>query len=751
MSFSRPAARSIEPSRPARIFAALAWLSGAATTPAFADAPSRSDASAAMSPAAALADAARLRAWHDLVAFEPQVAGTEADHRSIERLDAAFDSMGLESEPWWFRPLLAYPISARLEIVETEEPVDGGEPRDAGGSRRGVVPLPIRERDLLEDPSTAHPDLGWGWNAFSGSGEVEAEVVYVNYGLEADYAMLRDWGVDVAGKIVLARYGGAYRGHKVRNAEANGASGVLLFTDPADAGFGRGKVWPDGGGWANETCIQRGSVLTREQPGDVLTPFEPALAEASRQAIEDAGLFTVPVQPIGYAAAREILRRMTGREVATLEGGERWQGGLDLPYRVEGGEALRLRLAVEQERRLADTANVIATIEGSEHPEEVVVIGCHHDAWGFGAADPHSGTIALLEVARGFGELASRGIRPRRTLVFAAWGAEEYGIIGSTEWVEAERERLAKHGIAYLNLDMASMGPNFSMSASPSLRAAARRAAAMTPAARDGDGRSVLRLAEADGRTFSPGGSGGGSDHVAFVGHVAMPVATIHSGGSEGTSYHTNYDTLAWYRSIVGEDYEPALMIARYTANLATLLAFEQVLPIRSEAIARDAAAKLRAIEVPEAMGTISLRLEALATRLDSLAIRANLVDARLEALAADADRAANGREAASEAASEARPASDPLDSINAALIALDRAWWNEQGLFDRPWFRNLSIATDRFTGYGSTAMPIVAEPIADGEEEQASEGLARLESAIGRLEDAIASLEVALDLAPTR
>lgn len=677
-----------------------------------------------MSAAAATANAERLRAWHDLLAHEPQVAGTEADHRSIERIDAAFDSMGLASDPWWFRPLLSYPVSARLEIVEGDEPSAGRADDAAARPRRGVVPLPIRERNLLEDPATAHPDLDWGWNAFAGSGEVEAEVVYVHYGLEADYAQLRGWGVDVAGKVVLARYGGAYRGHKVRNAEANGATAVILYTDPADAGFVRGKVWPDGGGWANETSIQRGSVLTREQPGDVLTPFEPAFAEAARIPIEDAGLFTVPVQPIGYAAASEILRRMTGREVASLPGGERWQGGLDLPYRVEGGEGLRLRLAVEQDRRLADTANVLAVIEGSERPEQMVVVGCHHDAWGFGAADPHSGTIALMEVARGFGELAKRGVRPKRTLVFAAWGAEEYGIIGSTEWVEAERDRLAEHGVAYLNLDMASMGPNFSMSASPSLRAAARRAAAMTPGARDPQGRSVLELAERDGRSFSPGASGGGSDHVAFVGHVAMPAATIHSGGSEGTSYHTNYDTLAWYRSIVGEDYEPALMIARYTANLATLLAFEAVLPIRSEAVARDAAEKLRTIP------TTDDAAEPLAARLDELADRGAAIDGRLDALAADP--------------SALPPAM--LESIDAALLALDRVWWDERGLFDRPWYRNLSIATDRFTGYGSTTMPIVAEPVADGDAERVREGLQRLEAAIGRLEGVVVALEELLE-----
>jgi len=385
---------------------------------------------------------------------------------------------------------------------------------------------------------------------------------------------------------------------------------------------------------------------------------------------------------------------------------------------------------VLQERRLADTANVVASLEGVEDPDRIVVVGCHHDAWGFGAGDPHAGTIALMEVARAFGELAQRGVRPRRTIVFAAWGAEEHGIVGSTEWVEAERDRLARHGVAYLNLDMAAMGPNFSMSASPSLRAAARRAAAMTPAARDAAGRSVLATAETDDRSFRPGTSGGGSDHVAFVGHIAMPVATIHAGGSAGVSYHSNYDTLAWYRSVVGEDYEPALMIARYAANLLTLLAFEEVLPIRTEAVARDAAVSMRAIEVPDALAVLRPRLESIAGRLDRLADRGAAIDARLDALAANPDSIPSTR----------------LDSIDAALVALDRVWWDERGLFDRPWYRNLSVATDRFTGYGATPMPIVAEPIADGDLSRATDGLSRLAAAVSRLDTVLDRLEETLD-----
>ena len=686
--------------------------------PRIASAEGGPDAEAVADAAARLPQAERLRAWHDLVAFEPQVAGTPGDHRSIDRLLAAFASMGLAAEAWWFRPLLSRPLEASLEIVSPE----------------GALALPLREAPIEADPDSSHPELDFAWNAFSGSGELEAEVVYANRGLAADYARLRAWGVEVEGKIVLVRYGGAYRGHKVRHAEANGAAGVVLFTDPADAGHRRGEVWPEGG-WANASQIERGSVLTLPQPGDPLTPFEAALADAPRLGESDAGLFEVPVQPIGYAAAEEILRRMQGREAASLEGGEAWQGGIGTPYRVEGGPDLRLRMKVLQSRHLADTANVFGMIEGETHPQELVVVGCHHDAWGFGAGDPHAGTIVMLEVARAFGALAAEGVRPRRTLLFAAWGAEEYGIIGSTEWIEANRDRLASHGVAYLNLDMAAMGPRFSMNASPSLREAARRAAAAVPAAGDAAGRSVLERAEADGGSFRPGTPGGGSDHVGFVGHLAMPAATLHGGGSEGASYHSNYDTLAWYRAVVGDDYEPATMLARMTARLAAALAFEAVLPLRTEAVAADAAASLRRVAVPPAMPQVAEGVESLALRLDAVAAKAAGTDARLDAFAAAAAEAETSR---------IEPAR--IETVNASLRAVDRAWWDERGLAGRPWFRNLAIAPDRESGYGATAMPILAEAIADGDAAAAADAIARLGKAVDRFEAALAAIDAALD-----
>ena len=256
------------------------------------------------------ADADRLRAWHDLLGSEPHVAGTEADRREISRLETAFESMGLDTEVHWFHALLPSPVKAELEIVDSK-PLTSSE---TGGDalRRGVVPLPLTEKNLLEDPSSMHPGLTYGWNAFSGSGEVTAEVVYANHGTIDDFKRLKELGVDVRGKIVIARYGRNYRGYKVKYAQEAGAAGLLMFLDPGDYGYQRGETWPSGG-WANDSCIQRGSILVLPYKGDPLTPFIEATEDAQRLEIEDVNLPSIPVQPIGYAAANRILARMKGR------------------------------------------------------------------------------------------------------------------------------------------------------------------------------------------------------------------------------------------------------------------------------------------------------------------------------------------------------------------------------------------------------------------------------------------------------
>ncbi|HMN97767.1 MAG TPA: M28 family peptidase [Phycisphaerales bacterium] len=687
-------------------------------------------------------DADQLRRWHDLLGDEPHVAGTPGDHRVIERLRGAFVAMGLDVEVHRIHPLLARPIDASLEIVEspaphgpqtgsavTENPTAHG---PSAPRRRGVLALPLTERNLLEDPSTQHPGLSYGWNAYSGSGDVEAAVVYAHHATRADFDLLRELGVSISGRIVLARYGGNFRGDKVRFAEAEGAAGMVIFGDPADVA--RGEAYP-AGGWADETCIQRGSILRLGRPGDPLTPGIEATPDAPRLELDEVALPRIPVQPIGFGAAGAILARMAGAAAP-----DAWQGGLPLTYRVEGGESLRLRLRVEQAREIMPTANVVATLPGIT--DEVVIVGCHHDAWGFGAADPLAGTIVLLETARTFAEAARLGWRPRRTIQFAAWGAEEFGIIGSTEWCEAHGARLEERALAYVNLDMAAMGPHFHASAAPTLARIIRESAHAVPQARDA-ARSVHALwAERTGsappdtepgrgadlpapREPAVGLIGGGSDHEAFQYHLGIPSIHLGAGGSPGTSYHTNFDTLQWYRQIVGEDYEPALMVTRMTVEIVRSLAEAPIPPIDATAIAPF---------VREALADCVAAAEERGVALDATPIEAALD--RLHAAAS----ATSGDDAA--------PAS--------ALFHLERRFlsgsrWTTLGGPDDAeagtpprWSRHHLYGTDPDAGYSTRTLPVLRTAIQRGDRDAALREVA----AIAAMLDAAAE---SLERAPSR
>jgi N-acetylated-alpha-linked acidic dipeptidase len=411
-------------------------------------------------------DPARLAAFHELLASEPHVAGTPGDARTIARLRDELTRLG-QGVPGWtvevqeFYPLLSRPVKAKLEIVG----VDVAAPAPAS-ARRGVLPLAVTEPNLAIDPATAHADLDIAWNAWSGSGTVEAGVIYVNYGRREDFEQLAKLGVDPRGKIAIARYGGNFRGYKAKFAEAAGCVGLVIYTDPGDSGFAKGKTWPDGGSWANAECVQRGSLITLPYIGDPLTPGREATKDAPREPLESIALPRIPVQPIGYGAAREILSRMKGAESP-----KEWRGALPCDYRLDDAQ-LKLHLEVEQTRAITPTANVIARLEGATNPRESVIVGAHHDAWCFGAADPLAGTICMLEAARTFATLARDGKRPDRSLVFCAWGAEEYGIFGSAEFVERDTAGLARDAVAYINLDMAAMGLKPGAAVSPTLRAA---------------------------------------------------------------------------------------------------------------------------------------------------------------------------------------------------------------------------------------------------------------------------------------
>ncbi|MDA8019363.1 MAG: M28 family peptidase [Thermoanaerobaculia bacterium] len=628
---------------------------------------------------AALVDAVdrqRLARWHESYSEEVHVAGDEGDARLIDTLRLDFETLGLEVEVHRFHAYLPRPVSAKLEIVAEPEELGGG-PFSVGASPLPLA-LPIREKAVEGDRFVSDERTSFGWNAYAASGDVTADVVYANYGLKEDFAELKKLGVDVKGKIVLARYGGNFRGYKAKFAEAAGAVGLVIFTDPADAGFRRGDVWPRGG-YANETYIQRGSVLTLDYPGDPLTPFVDATEDAERLDPEEVDLPRIPVQPIGWGAAWEIVRRMTGDGAPNA-----WQGGLPTYYRL-GGKGLRLRLQVEQERRLVETANVVGMLRGTEQSDQWVLIGSHHDAWSFGAGDPNAGSILVTEAAKAFAEAAQRGRKPKRSILFAHWGAEEYGIIGSTEWVEGRRQQLEASAVAYLNLDGAALGTRFGSQASPTLKTMMEE---ISRVVEHPDGDSIWDHWNRDGE--APFGDlGGGSDHVAFYCHAGVPSAGIAGRGTPGVAYHSNYGNLDWYWKMVGDDYRAAEMLAHYVVRWAARLADYELLPLDPSRYGEDVVMHLDAMWRNRPADEAKERTENLRSAAEGFSAAAR---EDLEALA--------------RAVEEGRLDAAEMRRANEILLGMERLWLTDAGIPDRPWYRNLFAATDADSGYAPWMLP---------------------------------------------
>lgn len=665
----------------------------------------------------------KLRAHHELLADEPHVAGTEGDHRTIADLETYFRGLGLDVETQWLKVYLSRPISAEVSIINPNAP---------------PTILGTTEPPLDEDPYSRDPRLTIAWNAYSGSGDVTAEVIYANRGTKEDFDTLRKAGIDYTGKIIIARYGGNFRGYKAKFAEDAGAAGLIIYTDPGDAGYAKGPMYPQGG-WSTSSQVQCGSIMTLDRAGDPLTPFIAAtenLPDDQRLSPDEVGLPKIPVQPMGWEAVQQIMQRMNGRAVADTEGCDKWQGGLPLAYRVEGGPALKVRVNVQQERGFQRTANVVATLKGAKFPDEKIIIGCHHDAWAFGACDPLCGTILVLESARSFVELAKAGSPPDRSILFACWGAEEFGIIGSTEWVEGHYDDLTKNAIAYINLDMATMGEKFWAAAAPSLKSLIIDAAKDVPHCRQpAEGGTLSVYAEwlnRSGTTDKPaaeptiGDLGGGSDHVAFYCHAGVPSMAIGSGGARGTSYHSNYDTLNWYHAVVGDNYLPAQMNTRMVNTIASRLANADVLPLDP----------LRYL--------IDLRTHCENTREASL--RAGM------AFSVDVTEYFNGLDAVGAAfrshmeiwLKTFQDADYVRTRLNEYVRMGDKMLIARDGLPSRPWFRNRYVSPNPQSGYDEWMLPEFRGAI-EGRDQQ------RLDQAIQDLQVVLTQFAVLMSYYRTR
>lgn len=653
-----------------------------------------------------------MSAHHEHMTAEPHHAASEANRRYAEYYADALRSYGFDDVRLIeYEALIPRPTTRQVTVL--------------GPERRE---LPLEEPPFEEDPASSAEDVVTPYNAYSGDGDVTAEVVYVNYGLPRDYEVLDSLGVSVEGKIALARYGMSWRGIKPRLAARHGAVGTILYSDPEDDGYVEGDTLPVGK-WRPARGVQSGSVMDMPTyPGDPQTPGRPSVPGAERiPRTEAETILDVPVLPISYGNARHILRHLEGPE-----GPEEWQGGLDLPYRVGPG-ATRVRLRVESDWSVRPFVNVVGILRGSEEPEKMVMAGAHRDAWTFGGRDPISGAVSLLEVGRRLGELAREGLRPRRSVALASWGAEEYGLIGSTEYGEHFADSLRGRLVAYLNRESYTAG-DFDAggvhSLEPFLNGIARTVQMPDTAATIHEGwtgtadSSRLRDPEGTGdpRQVRLEALGSGSDYTVFLDHLGIPAADVGFSSGNGI-YHSKYDS-RWFFTEFGD---PGFRYGETLSEVAALfllrLANADVLPLDYERTA-------------ETMARYREELGALADST-GLADSVDLerIDSSVEAFRA---AAAALNESVGEITSLRRDSltsagADSLRRLNGLLLQVEQDFLVEEGLPGRPWYRHQLYAPGFYTGYGVKTLPGVREALEQGDVEQARRMTDRLVRAVDR------------------
>jgi N-acetylated-alpha-linked acidic dipeptidase len=655
---------------------------------------------------------AKLAGQHlKVLTAEPHLAATPEDHKTAEYVAQKFRAAGLDTEIVLYHVLLNQPKEVRVEAYD-----GGGKLLMSGPTREHVTGDPYQD-----DPRVVMP-----FNGSSGSGDVTAEVVYANYGRLEDFDQLAAQHIDIRGKIVLTRYGANFRGVKVYIAEQRGALGVLLYSDPQDDGYDKGAAYPLGP-WRPETGVQRGSVqYLFKFPGDPETPGVasiPDLPNSARIPMEKSpSQPRIVAIPLSYHDALPILKALKGSNVP-----QGWQGALPFHYHVgeaEGPGAVRVHLVSRQDYQLRTIWDVIGKAKGAEYPDEWVIAGNHRDAWVYGAVDPSSGTAAMLESVHGIGALLHQGWRPKRTLVFCSWDAEEEGLIGSTEWVEGHAKALER-AVAYFNMDVGVSGPDFSASADPSLKQFVRELTRSVPSPLGGSVYQQWRTNHPAGEEHHAsnvptaaeeihvGDLGSGSDFTPFFQHVGVPSTDIGSGGPYGV-YHSVFDNFAWYTKNADPHFFYLQQMARVFGLEALRMADADALPLDYAAYARAIASYLDAAKHKAADQRLTLDFSA--------------AQAAVARLTAAADRVRK---------LEAAPSGD-LSRLNLALRQTESALLSDAGLPNRPWYRHTIYAPGEFTGYAVQVLPGVNEALDAKDIHRAAQQLDVLTLALDRAAHAL-------------
>jgi N-acetylated-alpha-linked acidic dipeptidase len=665
----------------------------------------------------------------------PHHVGSAYDKDNAEWMLAKFKAWGFDAQIENFDVLFPTPKERVLELVAPTK------------YRAKLQETPVAGDSTSSQTQQQLPT----YNAYSADGDVTGPLVYVNYGMRDDYDQLDRMGISVKGAIVIARYGGGWRGIKPKVAYEHGAKGCIIYSDPADDGYISGDVFPKGA-YRPPQGVQRGSVEDTDYPGDPLTPGVGATKDAKRLPINESKVIQkIPVLPISYEDAQPLLAAMGGEVVP-----EKWAGALPITYHMGPGPA-QVHLVVKSNWDLKPLYDVIARIPGSAYPDEWVIRGNHHDAWVNGADDPISGASAVLEEARALGELLKQGWKPKRTIIYCLWDGEEPGLLGSTEWVETHLQELRQHAVMYVNSDsngrgfwsasgdhrlerfINDVGRDIQDPENPQLtvwqRARLRRIARASGAEDRGDLRhsSELRI----------GALGDGSDYAPFLDHAGVAALNIGFGGEGGGGvYHSIYDDFYWYTHFADTKFvygralaqlggtavirmadadliplsfgDSADTILRYVKELETLLKTEQ--DKQKEVNQELEEGVYKAISDPE-HPTVAPKREELPPFINF---------APLENGSAAMKRSADHFEKALSKAQErggAAYSNAAVQQLNQKLLEAERAFLDEQGLPERPWFKNQIYAPGAYTGYGVKTIPAVRESIEQKKWSQAEQG----------------------------
>jgi N-acetylated-alpha-linked acidic dipeptidase len=700
-------------------------------------------------------NAANLRTWMQRITAHPHHVGSPWDKSNAEYMADLFRSWGYQTQIEQFKVLFPTPKERLLEMVApTRFTASLAEPPVAGDSTSGQTSeqLPL-------------------YNAYSIDGDVTGELVYVNYGVPKDYEELQRRGIDVKGKIVIARYGGSWRGIKPKVAAEHGALGCLIYSDPREDGYFRGDVYPKGG-YRNEQSGQRGSVADMPlYSGDPLTPGIGATEDAKRLAVKDAPTITkIPVLPISYGDALPLLKALGGPMAP-----DDWKGALPIPYHLGAGPTrVHLKLAFNWD--LKPIYDVIARLPGSERPDEWVIRGNHHDGWVNGASDPVSGLVAELEEARAVGELAKSGWKPKRTLIYAAWDGEEPGLLGSTEWAETHAAELRDHAVVYINSDSNSRG-FFNAGGSHTLETFVNQAVRDVTDPEKGISvldRSVARTqlngaadrqADAKAKRIRLEPLGSGSDYTPFLQHLGISALNIGYGGEgEYGQYHSAYDSFDHFIRFADPKFEYGVTLAKTAGRLDLRLVDADVLPMTFDPF--NVAVGKYVDEVVKLTDTLRQEAEDRNQRLDDKIFQAvddptqtywvapprldvapylNFAPLQNAAAVLKKSTAAYTKAfTAATAGGKTLPA-EKASRLNAILMKSEQSLTRPDGLPRRSWYVHQIYAPGFYTGYGVKTLPAVREALEQRDWKEATAEIplvaATIEAFAGEIDKATAVL----------